>query len=435
MKGSPLFASFDFSVASCEPTLDLQLSGPLPALDSPWNCEHNALEGLPREKVVIESSAHGTCYRLVRKSSSRAMPVPVSFPEPRRGLARSTAYASERRSNIGNFQRVLIATEHKGTRRMLGQMLDQCGFETVSAATESEVLKIVQQKKPPEIVILSRTLTGTDVFKLCEQLSHRSSDYSPYILMLSMQNDKQDAVRALEAGASAHLTTPFETHELRAHLLVAVRILNRQESLLTSRDQYRLLATKDSLTGVWNRRSIAQILNDELGRAAQAERTTGVLLIDLDHFKRVNDTYGHLAGDLVLRETGRRLKDALRSYDTIGRYGGEEFLVVVPSANERELRRLGQRLVDFVSRDPIPVGEQNVQMTISVGAAIALPHENPAKAIAAADASLYDAKRLGRNRLIYSGQLAVKTAASTSDTASRFVCPASGTKQQSDPIQ
>ncbi len=404
MKSSTAFASFEFSVEACEPPLEPSFlsSTRMPA----WSRvpRLDALEIDPSKGVLIESGAEGVCYRLVRKSDKKiAAPEIAPFPESRRPRGAATAADPERRSNIGNFQRVLVAEDHKGMRCMLVQMLHRWGFETVVAKKGADVLEFIEQKRHPDLVILSRKLAGIDVLELCRQLRDHRSDCSPYILLIT-ENNKQDVACALEAGASACLTAPFEAHELRAHLMAAVRILNHQECLLNARDQYRLLATKDALTGVWNRPSIHQILNDELDRAASAERATGVLLVDLDHFKRVNDTFGHLAGDFVLQEVGRRLKNALRPYDAIGRYGGEEFLIVVPSANERELCQLAERLGGFISKDPIRVGKGSTRITLSVGVSIAPPRENLSRAIEAADVSLYQAKKLGRNCFVYGGQ-------------------------------
>jgi len=123
-----------------------------------------------------------------------------------------------------------------------------------------------------------------------------------------------------------------------------------------------------------------------------------VLLVDLDHFKRVNDTHGHLMGDLVLRETSQRLKKTLRIYDSIGRYGGEEFLVVVPGSLQAELSELAERLRLAIERNPIRIGEIELCITLSIGAAIVPPRGKlQASVLAAADEALYDAKRLGRN--------------------------------------
>lgn len=215
-------------------------------------------------------------------------------------------------------------------------------------------------------------------------------------------------VSALESGAAGYLTTPFEASELRARLIVATRILKRQDSLIRVRDLLRIQATKDALTGVWNRRAILGILENELSSGLRHERPTGILLVDLDHFKRVNDLHGHLVGDLVLRETGRRLSRTLRSYDSIGRYGGEEFLIIVPGANQGELCELAERIRAVMENEPVDSGRNKIRIMMSVGATIAPVREKSlSKVIAVADAALYKAKKMGRNRTVYDGRQSV----------------------------
>ena len=379
MSSGQLSTSLEVSVEAWRPPLDCKIGG----FFQVTGASTRSGEGkTPRDKSDIKSSL------IVEQFSQQ--------------LATTAECVTERRQNIGNFQRVLVAEDHRGTRRMLIQMLRAWGFVVVPAKSGPEVLKIVEQTGPPELIILSRMLPGMDVFELCQRLSDRHSDYSPYILVLAMQSYQHEIVRALESGASEYLTTPFEAQELRARLLVAGRILKHQEGLVLSRDKFRLLATRDPLTGVWNRRSINQILKEELDRSSSSEGSTGVLLIDLDHFKRVNDTHGHLAGDFVLQETSRRLKNVLRSYDSIGRYGGEEFLIVVPEAVEGELCQLAERLRKAIESESIRVGENEIRITLSIGAMIAPSGEDLlSNVIAIADAALYEAKRFGRNRFIY----------------------------------
>lgn len=353
--------------------------------------------------MLVESGVHGTCYSLARTDTTTARSLLAHEAASPESPRTRTFSLNERRSNIGSFQRVLVADEHPGTRRMVIQMLRRWGFEAMPAVNASEVLNFVLQKQAPELLIMSTRLPGIEFFELCRRLSNRMGDYAPYILAMGMQNDKQQVIRALESGAAEYLTTPFEAEELKARLLVATRILRRQENLISSRDRFRLLATKDSLTGIWNRRSIDPILSDELNRASHADRSTGALLIDLDHFKKINDTYGHLAGDFVLQEVSRRLKTTIRAYDSIGRYGGEEFLVVVPGSGEIELCELAERLRTVVEKDPIWVGGHQIRLTLSVGAVLAPPRAgNTVQSVLAnADSALYKAKKFGRNRYVF----------------------------------
>lgn len=406
MCSSPAYTSFKAPIEPGWPRFDHSISCPV---QMGADVEDQGVDPTQADFAAVtpmEGGVQRTWHRLVRPSSNtQRLAVVAASPELRWQPEEMSSDANkERRSNVGNFQRVLVAEHHKATRSMLIQMLRKWGFEAVSARSGMEVLQIVEQDRPPELIMLSRMLPGIDTVELCRRISGYRSEYTPYILVLAMQNDRGEIVRALESGAAEYLTTPFEAKELRARLIVATRILQRQESLITSRDQFRALATKDGLTGIWNRRSIQEILEDELDRAACSDRSTGVLLVDLDHFKRVNDTHGHLAGDLVLQETSRRLKNALRIYDSLGRYGGEEFLIVVPGSLEEELCELAERMRAIIEREPIFIGETEVRITLSIGAAIVPPRGKlPASVLAVADQALYDAKKLGRNCICMRG--------------------------------
>lgn len=372
--------------------------------DSGQRDQADAMQGEFSRAIVIQSGSYGAYYRLVRRPNVHGMAAVAQFPGSRRQSSLSNQSDQERRSNIGNFQRILVAEHHKSTRLMLMQMLSKWGFEPIPATDAAKVMQIVEQQRPPELIILGKMAPGIDAVQLCDLIGKQDGDYSPYILLLAMQDEKQQMVRALESGAAACLTTPFEAKELRARLVVATRIIRRQENLIDARDRFRELAARDTLTGIWNRRSIDQILQEELEQAGRARRSTGVLLVDLDYFKKVNDTHGHLVGDLVLRETSRRLKSALRTYDSIGRYGGEEFLIVVPGSSEAELHELAERLRKAIEMDPICTGESRIRITLSVGAALAPSRgKSPSTVVAAADAALYDAKRSGRNRTCVRG--------------------------------
>jgi two-component system, cell cycle response regulator len=393
------YTSFQAPTEAEWPLLDCGVRSAFPTADDRDRLDGSNIAQVEfPEGIPIESLAQKTRYGLVRTPNASGATIVAAFPEFEWRSGMSSLVETERRSNVGSFQRVVVAEHHKETRHMLFQMLRKWGFEPLPAANSAEVLQFVEQERPPELIILSRTLPGIDAVELCRQISDRHLEYSSYILMLSMENDRREIARALESGAAEYMTTPFEAKELRARLIVATRILKRQENLIASREELRVLATKDSLTGIWNRRSIHEILDSELDRGAQSERSTGVLLVDLDHFKRVNDTYGHLTGDLVLRETSQRLKNTLRIYDSIGRYGGEEFLIVVPGSVEGELCELAERLRSALERDPIRIGDIEIRMTLSIGAAIVPPRGKlPASVLAVADKALYDAKRFGRN--------------------------------------
>jgi diguanylate cyclase (GGDEF)-like protein len=174
-----------------------------------------------------------------------------------------------------------------------------------------------------------------------------------------------------------------------------------QAELLATREALREQATKDSLTKVWNRPSILESLNGEMARGSREARPVGVILVDLDHFKSVNDTHGHFAGDVVLQEAARRMRQSIRNYDSIGRYGGEEFLILLPGCDELSTFAQAERLRAHLTEDPIALPGVALTLTASFGCTTAMPGMliSSDSLIRRADEALYLAKRLGRNRV------------------------------------
>ena len=190
--------------------------------------------------------------------------------------------------------------------------------------------------------------------------------------------------------------------ELRARLVAGRRILELQEQLIAAREAMRVQAMRDSLTGLWNRPAILEALERELARGARDGRPLGVIMGDLDHFKKVNDTFGHVSGDVVLREAARRLAATARPYDAVGRYGGEEFLIVLPGCDLENAKKMARRLCDVLAAKPIHHGGDSVVMTLSLGVVSSEGRANAAASagalLRAADSALYLAKQRGRNR-------------------------------------
>jgi diguanylate cyclase (GGDEF)-like protein len=241
----------------------------------------------------------------------------------------------------------------------------------VLAEDGSTAWKILQQRRPPELVIVDWAISGIDSFDLCRRLRDKSRKFYHYVIMIQSKVHKEETVLALESGADDYLIEPLEEPELRARLKVASRIIALQDELISSREEQRVRAMKDGLTGLWNRAAFLEIFKQELNRAERADASTGLLLLDLDHFKRINDSYGHLAGDAVLKEMALRFKQNVRSYDFVGRYGGEEFLIALPGCDRAQLRKRAEGIRKAISDVPVRVGKVEIPVTVSVGAAAA----------------------------------------------------------------
>ncbi len=270
----------------------------------------------------------------------------------------------------------------------------------ILAEDGNQAWKLLQQSNTPDLLILDWIMPGIDGIELCRRVRAMPLERYQYILLLSGKDQKRDVVAGLEAGADDYLTKPFDISELRARLRAGKRILMLQHELIQAREALRFQATHDDLTGLWGHGATLHLLASELQRSVRLLTHTGVLMIDLDHFKSVNDTYGHLTGDVVLKEAGRRIPQVVRNYDFVGRYGGEEFLVVLSNCTPDDLRRIAERACAALSETPISTDAGDVNVTISVGGVIGSGEMRDVELLSFADTALYGAKRSGRNRVV-----------------------------------
>jgi diguanylate cyclase (GGDEF)-like protein len=254
----------------------------------------------------------------------------------------------------------------------------------------------------PRIALLDWMMPGQNGIDVCRKMRrHRPEPYT-YILLLTAKNAKESVVEGLESGADDYLTKPFHFEELKARLRVGLRLLELEDTLVQAREAMRFKATHDVLTGVWNRGAIVEMLDREIIRSRREGPSLGILIGDLDHFKAVNDTYGHLAGDSVLREVTRRIQATIRLYDAVGRYGGEEFLVLLPGCDAAATMDKADQLCTTIVQQPIetPVGPLRVTMSFGGVATASWPQDTTSQILQMADAALYRAKQEGRNRVV-----------------------------------
>lgn len=295
--------------------------------------------------------------------------------------------------------KVLVADDSATSRMLLRSSLLRWGYDVVMAENGTQAWEILAQPDCPPLAILDWVmppgLTGPEV---CRKVRETHREPYTYILLLTSKNSKSETVEGLDAGADDYIVKPFDEHELRVRLRAGKRIVDLQMSLVDAREELRERANKDLLTMLPNRSAVAATLEQELSRCHRDRRTVGVILLDIDHFKKINDTYGHFAGDAVLRETANRLRHNIRPYDQVGRYGGEEFLVVLPNVDLHQATQQAERMRLRLSTDVMMVDGAELTVSASFGVTVSDGSErSPDVFVRVADEALYRAKGSGRN--------------------------------------
>jgi len=297
---------------------------------------------------------------------------------------------------------VLVAEDNPVFQSMLRSMLTKWGYDARILPNGLEAWDAMQAADAPRLAVLDWMMPYMDGVEVCRRIRTAAREPYVYVLLLTARTESEDLVEGMEAGADDYLTKPFNAQELRVRLRAGRRILDLQQQLMEAREALRVQATHDALTGLFNRGRVLEILASEIARSERELRPLAVLMVDLDRFKQINDTLGHQAGDAVLREAARRMQAATRQYDAPGRYGGEEFLIVLPGCGAREGYAQAERIREAFAREPFAAGADSLAVTCSIG--VSSRHACAAGdadcLIREADAALYDAKNRGRNRVV-----------------------------------
>lgn len=296
---------------------------------------------------------------------------------------------------------VLVVDDSAVQRLILKDCLLECGFQPIIMEDGETALAALQSPDAPRLVIMDWELPGMSGIEVCRRVRSSKAERYTYILILTSKSDAALVITALESGADDFVRKPFDPAELTARLATGCRILQLEEELVTARDELHRVAIHDSLTGLLNRGAILDYLRKELARASRQQTPIGVMILDLDHFKMINDTFGHLAGDQVLRGVGNLLQSSFRCYDAAGRFGGEEFLVVVPNCGYEDLERRAEEVRASIASLEFECGAQACSLTVSIGVTTFDPGlaEGLESLLQRADSALYEAKRCGRNRV------------------------------------
>lgn len=299
--------------------------------------------------------------------------------------------------------KILLADDDRVSIRLLQVLLERWGHETVLASDGLKALEILEGENAPRLVLLDWEMPGLDGLEVCRRIRKKEDSSPPYIIFVTAKDTMVDMVTALDTGAADFIRKPFNREELRARVRVGIRTLRLQEELLEARRQMEELAMYDPLTEVFNRRALREVLSKEAARCRREGTGLSVALLDLDYFKSINDRYGHDAGDLVLKAFAGTARSCIRESDTLGRWGGEEFIVVAPEShpltNTGGLNPMFARLRKAVESHPVSVEGQTVPLTVSIGVAQLEADEDIETVLRRADEALYQAKDDGRNRI------------------------------------
>ncbi len=299
---------------------------------------------------------------------------------------------------------ILVVEDNPVSRKLLEMTLRRAGYEVVSAEDGQEALALFKKRFFP-IILTDLEMPEMDGLELCRAIRGNPAEGYVYIFLITARDSKKDIIVGLEAGADDYLTKPFNRSELIARLKTALRVLELEKSLKDAYEKIRLLSITDKLTGCYNRTYMDEYLAKEITRATRYSRPMSLMMADIDHFKRVNDTHGHQAGDLILKNFVLSIREVLRKdVDWIARYGGEEFLMVLPETDFESAMSFAERLRRIVSESVTSYDEKEIHITASFGVVGFNPSEK-IKTITCeaiidqADKALYQAKDEGRNRV------------------------------------
>src|SRR5215470_7761875 len=295
--------------------------------------------------------------------------------------------------------RMLIADDELTSRRLLQRTLERAGYEVTAVENGQRAVEELCKPEGPKLALLDWVMPELDGPGVCREVRKRKEQSYVYMILLTSREKKEDVVAGLGSGADDYLTKPFDPEELKARLRTGMRILDLEDRLIEAREQMRYQATHDPLTSLWNRGVIMEMLERELARSEREGKCTAILLGDLDHFKNINDTSGHLAGDEVLKETARRLVSSVRSYDFVGRFGGEEFLVTLNNCDPAFGLARAEKIREIIADRPVETSAGSIAVSMSFGLLLSQEwrYVSVAELLHEVDLALYAAKAAGRN--------------------------------------
>ncbi len=296
---------------------------------------------------------------------------------------------------------VVVAEDDRVSRTMIVRTLAKWGYTVHESANGREAWKALQESKA-QLLVTDWEMPVMDGVELCRSVREAALPYYVFIILVTSKGQKEEIIEGLRSGADDFLAKPFDRDELQVRLRVAERIVALESQLREARARLEVMASMDDLTGVANRRAVLKRLQEEIARSRREHTDLSVLMADIDHFKRLNDTWGHAAGDHVLKEVVERFVREGREYDVVGRVGGEEFLMILPRTSLEHAAERAERMRARVARDAVVLEdgtEVSVRVSLGVACVPAGRIVSVEALLATADRALYRAKECGRDRV------------------------------------
>lgn len=293
--------------------------------------------------------------------------------------------------------KILVVDDDHHIQELSTTVLGAVGFETDVARDGAEALQKIESN-PPHLVLLDINMVGLDGLATIKRLREKS--YYISVIFVSGLSDTKDVVAGLEAGADDYLRKPFAAKELVARVQAQLRIKDLRDELLAANEKLKTLVDIDDLTGLYNMRSVYDRIDTELSRCQRHARSMSVVMLDMDHFKQVNDKHDHLFGSYVLKEVGEIIRQNLRQSNFAARYGGDEFLICLTEADQDGTSAFCQHLKEEISATVFSKEKDSIQLTVSMGAAVTSSEKGLIDAralVRSADHALYQSKDAGRN--------------------------------------
>ncbi|MHB8639435.1 MAG: GGDEF domain-containing response regulator [Candidatus Acidiferrales bacterium] len=302
--------------------------------------------------------------------------------------------------------KVLLVDDDPVSRLMLLPLLDKWGCDVQVAQDGASAWAALQAAECPRLVLMDWMMPGLSGLEVCKKVRARHAEPYTYIILLTARTDEQDVIEGLESGADDYLTKPCNPAQLRARIRTGERILQMQADLIQARELVRFKSTHDLLTGAWSRGATLDMLARELNRGKREHHPLGLILIDLDDFKNINDTLGQFTGDEVLRSAALRVLSSVRAYDVVGRFAGDEFLILLPGCDSVATRAKAERIRQVIGGSALETTSRPVTLTASLGVLSAGPGDSPTSesTLRAINIALYRAKEGGRNRVELSSE-------------------------------